>query len=138
MVKKFREYESYEGKVFSDPETVIRTYESGKISLRTRIFVLAKTIEKSDFTNEQKKKYLLTTPGKIIFNRIFPNDFPYINFPYKTEGKKEFEKNLEGTLNLSVAGPLRQEPAQSVPSIGSLRQESAGPGFPPSASGAGN
>ena len=99
MVKKFKEYQSYEGKVFSDPETVIRTYETGKISLRTRVFVLAKTIDKTDFTNEQKKKYLLTTPGKIIFNSIFPNDFPYINFPLKTEGKKEFEKNLEATLD---------------------------------------
>ena len=99
MVEKFKEYEKYEGKVFANPETAIRAYESGKLSLRTRIYVPAKSLNKEDFTNEQKGKFLLTTVGKLIFNNIFPSDFPYINFPFKTESKKAFEQNLEATLD---------------------------------------
>src|SRR5699024_6994084 len=33
------------------------------------------------FTEEQNKKLLLTTVGKIIFNGIIPETFPYINEP---------------------------------------------------------
>src|SRR5699024_9670552 len=33
------------------------------------------------FTEEQNKKLLLTTVGKIIFNEIIPETFPYINEP---------------------------------------------------------
>ena len=34
---------------------------------------------KKDFTEEQNKSYLITSVGKIIFNLIFPSDFPYLN-----------------------------------------------------------
>src|SRR5699024_4631160 len=36
------------------------------------------------FTNEQNNKLLLTTVGKLIFNEMLPESFPYINEPTKT------------------------------------------------------
>ena len=33
------------------------------------------------FVEEQNNKYLVTTPGKLIFNEILPDSFAYINEP---------------------------------------------------------
>lgn len=66
-----------EGKVFPDPEEVVTAYELDFIDLHARIFVRASGFKGRDFV--RRKKYLLTTAGKIIFNDVFPKDFPYIN-----------------------------------------------------------
>ena len=31
--------------------------------------------------NAPERGYLLTTAGRLIFNEIFPDDFPYLNYP---------------------------------------------------------
>ena len=106
MAEKFRSYEKYEGKVFTDPDTAILAYQNGLITLRTRIYVPGRSLHKLDFTEKQNSSYLLTTVGKLIFNRIFPQDFPYINFPYiakdadgKKKAKKDLNANFEHTLD---------------------------------------
>ena len=86
---KYRQYKKYEGKVFPDPDSAYLAYENGLISLRTRIFVPGRSLKKSEFTEEQNNKYLFTTVGKLIFNDIFPSDFPYINFPSSSENDKQ-------------------------------------------------
>ena len=101
MAEKFRSYIQYEGKVFTNPDTAILAYQDGKISLRTRIFVPGKSLEKSEFSEKQNNSYLLTTVGKLIFNRIFPSDFPFINFPYRDDknAKKDYARNFTATLD---------------------------------------
>ncbi len=95
MAEKFRSYEKYEGKVFTDPDTAILAYQNGLITLRTRIYVPGRSLNKKEFSEKQNNSYLLTTVGKIIFNRIFPDDFPYINFPSITVNEKgEEDKKL--------------------------------------------
>ena len=66
-------------------------YEEGKLTLRTRVFVPGRSLNKVCFTPKQNNSYLLTTVGKLIFNKIFPDDFPFINFPYRNDknAKKE-------------------------------------------------
>ena len=66
-----------EGKVFPNPEEAITAYELDFLDLHARIFVPAASFRGRDFV--RRKKYVLTTVGKIIFNEVFPNDFPYIN-----------------------------------------------------------
>jgi DNA-directed RNA polymerase subunit beta' len=66
-----------ESKVFPNPEEAITAYELGFLDLHARIFVPAASFRGRDFV--RRKKYILTTVGKIIFNEVFPNDFPYIN-----------------------------------------------------------
>ena len=34
---------------------------------------------KKGFTEEMNRSYLITSVGKVIFNQIFPSDFPYLN-----------------------------------------------------------
>ena len=80
--------EEHEGKVFKDPNEVLMAYERREITLHTRIAVPVRSFKHKLFTEEQKDKYLVTTCGKIIFNEILPDSYPYIN-----EGSKE---NIEG------------------------------------------
>ena len=73
-----------EGKVFKDPNEVLIAYHNGYVHLHTRIAVHAGSLNNQTFTEEQNKKLLVTTVGKIIFNEIIPETFPYINEPTKT------------------------------------------------------
>jgi len=66
-----------EGKVFPDPEEAVTAYDLGYIDLQARIFIKAGGFKGRDFV--RRKKYLLTTVGKVIFNDVFPRDFPYMN-----------------------------------------------------------
>src|SRR5699024_10762892 len=52
--------------------------------LHSRIAVYAGSLNNQTFTNEQNNKLLLTTVGKLIFNEMLPESFPYINEPTKT------------------------------------------------------
>ena len=101
MANKFLSYSQYEGKVFTNPQTAILAYQNGLISLRTRIFVPGASLNKSEFSEKQNNSYLFTTVGKLIFNSIFPDDFPYINFPSKTSptAKKDYKANFTATLD---------------------------------------
>lgn len=96
MALKFESYKEYEGKLFSDPDTAILAYQNGLISLRTRIYVPGKSLGKTCLTSKQENSYILTTVGKLIFNSIFPSDFPYINFPIVGD-KKSFAQNFVST-----------------------------------------
>ncbi len=72
-------YATSEGRVFKDVNEVMMAYEEKQIHLHTRMAIRASALKKTFFTEEQNTKYLITTVGKIIFNDIFPSDFPYIN-----------------------------------------------------------
>ena len=70
-----------EGATFSGPEEALVAYQTGHVHLHTRIAILAGSLNNPTFTEEQNKKLLLTSVGKIIFNEILPKSFPYINEP---------------------------------------------------------
>ncbi|WBL31276.1 DNA-directed RNA polymerase subunit beta' [Candidatus Phytoplasma sacchari] len=69
-----------EGKFFFDLKEAELAFYNKEIELHTRILVKASNID-SNFTDEQNKKYLITTLGKLIFNRILPSNFNYIQEP---------------------------------------------------------
>ncbi len=77
-----------EGHVYKDPNEALMAYERREIDLHTRIAIPVSSFKYKLFTDEQKDKYLVTTVGKIKFNEILPDTFPYVN-----EGTKE---NIEG------------------------------------------
>ncbi len=73
------------GMRFADAHEAISAYERGlnNISLHARIIIPAKALNKKTFTPEQQNALFVTTIGKLIFNEIFPDTFPYINEPTK-------------------------------------------------------
>ncbi len=80
--------EPNEGHVYKSPNEALMAYERREITLHTRIAIPVNSFKYKLFTDEQKDKYLVTTVGKIKFNEILPDTFPYVN-----EGTKE---NIEG------------------------------------------
>ena len=76
---KWRRYGDNEGHVFKDVNEVLMAYQMNVVHLHNRIALPARTVGKTCFTNEQNEMYLLTSVGKIIFNAVFPADFPYLN-----------------------------------------------------------
>ena len=80
--------EEGEGRVFKDPNEALMAYERREITLHTRIALPVNSFKHKLFTEEQLDKYLVTTVGKLKFNEILPDTFPYVN-----DGTKE---NIEG------------------------------------------
>src|SRR5690606_13572425 len=64
------------GSMFASINEAISAYQRGIVSLHARIVVPARVLKKSTFTEEQQRSLVVTTVGKLIFNEIFPADFP--------------------------------------------------------------
>lgn len=100
-----------EGRVFKNSDEALTAYQNGYIHLHTRLAVPASSLPKTSFSEAQKNKLLMTSLGKLIFNEIMPESFPYINEPTKqnlevatpdhyfvpmgTDVKKEFDQRAE-------------------------------------------
>ncbi len=75
-----------EGKIFVSASEAILAYHMDAIELHARIAVNVDTYPKLFRGREEMRrasgsKLFITTVGKLIFNEIFPDDFPYINNP---------------------------------------------------------
>ncbi len=77
--ERYEMYAASEGKVFRNRDEVILAYQTKQIHLHNRIAVPGNCLGKTGFSEEMNNSYLITTVGKIIFNSIYPNDFPYLN-----------------------------------------------------------
>lgn len=91
-----------EGSVFADPAEAHYAYQQQKISLHSRIALPARSLNKSSFDEKHQSAFLITTLGKLIFNEIFPADFPYLHSGSRTnllEGPPDetfvFEKGVD-------------------------------------------
>ena len=91
--EKYEVYAQCEGKVFRNIDEALLAYQTKQIHLHNRIALPGKAFNKTTFTEEMKDSYLITTVGKIIFNQIFPEDFPYLNM--QPTDDKEIQ-NLKG------------------------------------------
>lgn len=76
------------GLLFNDANEVIKAYANGYVHLHTRIGVQAASFNNPTFTEEQNRKILTTSVGKVIFNEIIPDSFAYINEPTATNLEK--------------------------------------------------
>src|SRR5574344_249582 len=72
-----------EGRVFKDDSEAIMAYERREITLHTRIALPVKSFKYKIFADDVKDKYLVTTAGKLLFNEILPDTYPFINEPTK-------------------------------------------------------
>ena len=70
-----------EGRLFKNTNEALMAYERREITLHTRIAIPVDSFKYKLFTEEQHGKYLVTTVGKIKFNEILPDSFPFINEP---------------------------------------------------------
>ncbi|WP_338752605.1 DNA-directed RNA polymerase subunit beta' [Bacillus sp. FJAT-52991] len=73
-----------EGMIFKDTNEALTAYQNGYVHLHTRVAIATSSLSNQTFTDEQRKMLLITTVGKLIFNEILPDSFPYINEPTGT------------------------------------------------------
>ena len=73
--------EKGEGRLFKNPNEALMAYERREITLHTRIAIPVNSFKHKLFTDDKMDKYLVTTAGKIKFNEILPDSFPYVNEP---------------------------------------------------------
>ena len=81
-----REGAKGEGKIFASTREAILSYHMGAIELHARIAVNISNYPKLFMGREEMRrvpgpKLFITTVGKLIFNEVFPDDFPYMNEP---------------------------------------------------------
>lgn len=70
-----------EGTAFSSLNEALTAYQNGYVHLHSRIGIRPVDIPGKPFTEWQKDKMMITTIGKLIFNEIMPEEFPYLNEP---------------------------------------------------------
>lgn len=70
-----------EGKIFDDPSEVLLAVEFGDLDLRAKI--------KIKNPKSEKREWIETSAGRIIFNEALPKDFPFQNYQVKI---KDLEK----------------------------------------------
>ena len=70
-----------EGRIFKNANEAIMAYNRREIDLHTRIALPVNSFKHKVFLDSHKNQYLVTTVGKLIFNEILPDSFPYINEP---------------------------------------------------------
>ena len=115
--------EENEGKVYKNSNEAIMAYERREITLHTRIAVPVSSFKYKLFTDDVKDKYLVTTAGKLIFNEILPDTFPYINEPSDenisniTPSKYFLERGTnipEAIASMPVAGAFAKKTLQQI------------------------
>ncbi len=94
-----------EGRVFKDQNECLMAYERREITLHTRIAIPVRSFRRKLFPDSYMDKYLVTTPGKLIFNQIFPDTFQYINDDSKenAEGVTPSKYFLDKGTNIKEA-----------------------------------
>ena len=109
-----------EGHIYADEEEVMMAYQAKHVHLHTRIALPVNQMNKTSFNEKHMNDYLITTVGKIVFNSMFPADFPYIN-----EVSKE---NFEETPDKYFVAPGQDIKAyiESMPIVGAVKKKDLG------------
>ncbi|TFB14735.1 DNA-directed RNA polymerase subunit beta' [Filobacillus milosensis] len=91
-----------EGRIFSSYEEAILAYDNGYVHLHSRVGIKANSLGNPHFTEEQNGKMLVTTIGKLIFNDMLPESFPYMNEPtsYNLEERTPDQYFVDMTTDL--------------------------------------
>jgi DNA-directed RNA polymerase subunit beta' len=64
------------GGIFSDPKSAILALDFGSLDIRAPIKIMASELAKFGAT---KETFVETTVGRLLFNEILPEDYPFIN-----------------------------------------------------------
>ena len=112
-----------EGRVVSSQEEAVLAYHAGVIELHARIAVNITTLPKLFLGREELRrtpgnKLLITTVGKLIFNEIFPDDFPFINNPNLDRPVNEEDFIL--TRGENIAERIKNQPLNEAVKKGFL------------------
>ena len=115
--------EKGEGTIFKNYDEVIQALENKQTTLHTIVIFATSSLPKKDFKNNQ---YIITTPGKIIFNQILPDFFPFINSEKDLSNDPNIKKDyyiknsseiLEKIKNHQVIQPFKKNTLSKIISL---------------------
>lgn len=110
------------GMMLTSMNEAVSAYQREAASLHARVVIPVKALGKTCFTEKQQEALLVTTVGRIIFNEIFPADFPYINEPTK---RNLFEGTPEEYFIYDKGANIR-EIIESLPETGAVGKDYLG------------
>ena len=110
-----------EGRIFKDANEALMSYERREITLHTRIALPVRSFRHKIFPDTYMDKYLITTPGKLIFNEIFPDTFQYIN-----DGSSENIEKITPSKYFIDRGVNIKEKIQELPLTDALNKGALG------------
>ena len=110
-----------EGKAYKNCNEALMAYERRELNLHTRIAIPVRSFKHKLFTEEQLDKYLVTTVGKIKFNEILPDTFPYLN-----EGTKENIEGITPSKYFLEMGTNLEETIKAMPLVSPFVQKTLG------------
>jgi DNA-directed RNA polymerase subunit beta' len=91
-VTKMTDGEKGEGMIFPGPNTAMTARDYGLVSLRSKIIIKSKPGTKYETEEGQME----TTVGRIMFNSILPEDYPYVN---EEINKKKMSEIVDDLIN---------------------------------------
>lgn len=100
---KIIEGEKGEGKAFADPNKAIIAYNFGEVSSRAKIKVLPKEGPKYA---QFEGKIFETSVGRILFNTLFPHDYPFINQEVNRKKMSAFVDDLIDRYGIDNVPPI--------------------------------
>ncbi len=110
-----------EGRVYKNSNDAIMSHQRGEITLHTRIAVPVKSFRHKIFPDKYMDKYLVTTPGKLIFNDVFPDTFQYVN-----DGSQTNLKNITPAKYFIDKGKNIPEEIKAMPLAPALNKSALG------------
>lgn len=103
---KIIEGEKGEGKIFPGPNSAMTVYDFGEVSLRAKVKVLGKDTPKyAQFGG----KPFETSVGRVLFNNILPEDYPYINEVMDKKRMATLVDDLINTYGIENVPPILDE-----------------------------
>lgn len=92
--------EKGEGKYFASPNEAITAYDFDLVSYRAKIHVMPSDKEKY---GKFEGRPFETTVGRLLFNAIFPSDFPYMNDEVNNKKMNAIVDEVVGKYGLEIA-----------------------------------
>ena len=85
------EREEAEYKVFANDKEVILALDNKKVTFQEKIKL---RLSKDSASGEKQGQIIITTPGRVIFNSILPNDFPFVNKQLAARDLKKITRDI--------------------------------------------
>ncbi|XHK03829.1 DNA-directed RNA polymerase subunit beta' [Spiroplasma endosymbiont of Anurida maritima] len=111
-----------QGTIFGSINEAVIAYETNSVALHAIIAIKASALINKNLPNGFENKLLITTPGKIIFNQIFKENFPYLNEPIQSSNFEikdkflvSFDTNIQEYIEtLDINLPFRKKDLSSI------------------------
>jgi DNA-directed RNA polymerase subunit beta' len=92
-----------EGKAFGSPSEAITAYSFDAISPRAKISIIAPNTSKY---GDDQGKLFETSVGRILFNEIFPEDYPYVNQEIQRKKMAGFVEDMIDRYGVEKLPPI--------------------------------